>query len=157
MRMTKQSLRRIVSVSLVLSGAMLAAGAADLRAQGLGPPQPLHSDGQLASLKFFPPPLPDLGGIVTSDWAFVLGKALFWDTDVGSDGQACASCHFHAGVDPRTTNQISPGIKAVPPDTTFQRTASGGTRGPNYTLTGQALPFPKPARPHDGQSAVLVH
>src|SRR5260370_3082609 len=122
MRMTKQSLRRIVSVSLVLSGAMLAAGAADLRAQGLGPPQPLHSDGQLASLKFFPPPLPDLGGIVTSDWAFMLGKALFWDTDVGSDGQACASCHFHTAVDPRTTNQTSPRSKPEPPDTTLHPT-----------------------------------
>ena len=48
--MTKQSLRRIVSASLVLSGAMLVASTADLPAQGLGPPQPLHSDGQLASL-----------------------------------------------------------------------------------------------------------
>ncbi len=153
--MTRQPLRRIVSVSLALSGVMLAAGGADLRAQGLGPPQGVHSDGQLASLKFFPPPLPDLGGIVTSDWAFVLGKALFWDTDVGSDGQACASCHFHAGVDPRTTNQISPGIKAVPPDTTFQRTASGGTGGPNYTLTGKDFPFHKLADPRDRQSAVL--
>ena len=29
-----------------------------------------------------------------------LGKALFWDMQVGSDGiQACASCHFHAGAD----------------------------------------------------------
>ncbi|RQW76984.1 MAG: hypothetical protein EHM62_09045, partial [Methylococcus sp.] len=25
-----------------------------------------------------------------------LGKALFWDMNVGSDGMACASCHFHA-------------------------------------------------------------
>ena len=29
---------------------------------------------------------------------------------VGSDGvQACASCHFHAGADNRTVNQINPG------------------------------------------------
>jgi cytochrome c peroxidase len=152
--MTKQSLRRIVSASLVLSGAMLAASTADVRAQGLGPPQGAHSDGQLASLKFFPPPLPDLGGIVTSDWAFVLGKSLFWDTDVGSDGQACASCHFHAGADPRITNQISPGLKSVPSDTTFQRTASGGG-GPNYTLTGKDFPFHKLADPSNPQSAVL--
>jgi cytochrome c peroxidase len=154
MRMTKQSLRRIVSMSLVFSGAMLAAGTVDLRAQGLGPPQGVHSDGQLASLKFFPPPLPDLGGIVTSDWAFVLGKALFWDTDVGSDGQACASCHFHGGADPRVTNQISPGLKSVPSDTTFQRTASGAG-GPNYTLNGKDFPFHKLADPSDQNSAVL--
>jgi len=41
--------------------------------------------------------------------AEVLGKALFWDMQVGSDGvQACASCHFHATVDNRTKNQLNP-------------------------------------------------
>jgi cytochrome c peroxidase len=31
-----------------------------------------------------------------------LGKALFWDAKVGSDGStACASCHAHAGADDR--------------------------------------------------------
>lgn len=40
----------------------------------------------------------------------VLGKALFWDMQVGGDGiQSCASCHFHAGADNRIVNQISPG------------------------------------------------
>src|SRR5262245_46039119 len=33
--------------------------------------------------------------------ATVLGKALFWDMQVGSDGVACGSCHFQAGADPR--------------------------------------------------------
>jgi len=38
-----------------------------------------------------------------------LGKALFWDMQVGSDSvQACGSCHFHAGVDNRTKNQLNP-------------------------------------------------
>ncbi|MBR9856523.1 MAG: hypothetical protein GYB38_02325 [Gammaproteobacteria bacterium] len=41
-----------------------------------------------------------------------LGKALFWDMQVGSDGiTACASCHYHAGADHRSKNQISPGLK----------------------------------------------
>ncbi len=41
--------------------------------------------------------------------AMVLGKALFWDMQVGSDGvQACASCHFKAGADDRTKNQLNP-------------------------------------------------
>lgn len=41
-----------------------------------------------------------------------LGKALFWDMQVGGDGiQSCASCHYHAGADNRITNQMSPGIK----------------------------------------------
>ena len=43
--------------------------------------------------------------------ALALGKALFWDMQVGSDGiQACASCHFRAGADPRSKNQLSPGL-----------------------------------------------
>ena len=37
-----------------------------------------------------------------------LGKALFWDVQVGSDGRtACASCHFHAGADHRRQNQLA--------------------------------------------------
>jgi cytochrome c peroxidase len=42
-----------------------------------------------------------------------LGKALFWDMQIGSDGQACASCHFHAGADNRVKNQLNPDIKRV--------------------------------------------
>src|SRR5215510_12981203 len=38
--------------------------------------------------------------IVDRTAAIALGKALFWDMQVGSDGiQACASCHFRAGAD----------------------------------------------------------
>lgn len=43
--------------------------------------------------------------------AIALGKALFWDMQVGSDNiLSCATCHFNAGADIRTTNQISPGL-----------------------------------------------
>ena len=41
------------------------------------------------------------GVIVNRQVAQQLGKALFWDIQIGSDGQACASCHFHAGADIR--------------------------------------------------------
>ncbi len=61
-------------------------------------------------------PLPEqLGQYVKNRRAAVaLGKALFWDMQVGSDGvQACASCHFHAGADNRTRNQLSPNLSAV--------------------------------------------
>ena len=41
-----------------------------------------------------------------------LGKALFWDMQVGGDGiTACATCHYHAGADHRRNNQLSPGLK----------------------------------------------
>lgn len=42
--------------------------------------------------------------------AIRLGKALFWDMQMGSDNKtACATCHFHAGADVRTMNQLNPG------------------------------------------------
>lgn len=43
-----------------------------------------------------------------------LGKALFWDMQLGSDGvTACATCHFKAGADNRSKNQVSPGFARV--------------------------------------------
>jgi len=39
--------------------------------------------------------------------AIALGKALFWDMRVGTDGDvACASCHFSAGTDTRVKNTL---------------------------------------------------
>ena len=48
--------------------------------------------------------------------AIALGKALFWDMQVGSDGKvACASCHWHAGADVRIRNTLGqPFDKDVP-------------------------------------------
>src|SRR5262245_20988154 len=57
--------------------------------------------------------------------ALALGKALFWDMQVGSDGiQACASCHFRAGADPRSKNQVHPGLASVFPGPNVQLEAS---------------------------------
>jgi len=65
------------------------------------------------------PPLPDLTGIVKDkNWALVLGKALFWDQQVGSDGMACASCHFSAGADSRIHNAWTPGFLREPDEDT---------------------------------------
>lgn len=59
--------------------------------------------------------------------AIRLGKAFFWDMQVGSNGfQACASCHFKAGADNRLKNTINPGTRGN--DNTFQ------VRGPNEVL-----------------------
>src|SRR5689334_6863294 len=65
------------------------------------------------SLKTVPVPLPpNLSDFVKDkNAAIVLGKALFWDQNAGSDGLACASCHFHAGADNRTKNSLDPGLR----------------------------------------------
>ena len=86
--------------------------------------------------------------------AVQLGKALFWDMQLGSDGvMTCASCHFHAGADPRARNQFNPdrltvvddryddvvGYYLVPTiaDVTFQ------TRQPNEAVTREDFPLIK--------------
>ena len=108
--------------------------------------------------------------------AIALGKALFWEARVGSDGLACASCHFAAGADNRLKNQLSPGLKAG--DQTFSRnfpattasilkkqkdreeghklkpTATGGG-GANYTLKPADFPTFRLADPLDRNSAVV--
>ena len=99
------------------------------------------------------PEIPGLQNFIRNrEAAIVLGKALFWDIQTGSDGTACASCHFHAGADGRTKNQLSPGIKAG--DLVFNPTATGGG-GPNYQLKANDFPFHKLANPLDRQSQVL--
>lgn len=71
--------------------------------------------------------------------AIELGKTLFWDQQVGSDGQACASCHFNAGMDNRIKNQLSPAF--IGGNAIFDGTASGGAGGPNYTFVADDFPF----------------
>ena len=69
--------------------------------------------------------------------AIRLGKALFWDTNLGSDGKtACASCHFQAGADNRIKNQISPTLLNTNPALAghFNKPALSKSWGPNYTL-----------------------
>lgn len=81
-----------------------------------------------------------------------LGKALFWDMQSGSDGNACASCHFHAGADNRVKNQLNPDVKRIEnvrdedikgfhfaadaPDFTLQNFP-----GHNYTFAADDFPF----------------
>jgi cytochrome c peroxidase len=60
-----------------------------------------------------------------------LGKALFWDQQVGSDGVACASCHYKAGADDRIKNQIDPGL----------RNASGKYASDGATVIGKVFNF----------------
>ncbi len=78
--------------------------------------------------------------IVDKTAAIQLGKALFWDTNVGSQGVACATCHFHAGADNRATNQLNPGILHLnsPTSTTFETFTGGGV---NHHLKPDDFPF----------------
>jgi hypothetical protein len=76
---------------------------------------------------------------------------------VGSNGQqSCASCHFHAGVDTRDKNQLSPGLLRVnasgeaDPDITFN-----AGKGPNSVLQPADFPFHKLADPNNRSSQVL--
>jgi cytochrome c peroxidase len=94
--------------------------------------------------------------------AIALGKAFFWDVQVGSEMEACASCHFHAGGDKRVKNQLSPGILRVTdpsrqedPDWSFGYSASGALAGPNYKLTAQDFPFHQLSNPKDRNSTVM--
>jgi len=98
----------------------------------------------IASLKGLAIPQPDLAPYVANRQALlVLGKALFWDVQVGSDGQtACATCHFHAGADHRLTNQVAGPISSTAP-----------VRA-NTTLAISDFPFHAFSDPTDNASAV---
>lgn len=98
------------------------------------------------SLKTVPIPEPaNLGEFVRDREAAIrLGKALFWDMQVGSDGvTACGSCHFTSGMsDNRSRNSLAPGIKRITrsgepdPDTTFYNNL-----GPVGEVTAADYPF----------------
>ena len=67
--------------------------------------------------------------------AIRLGKALFWDMQVGSDNKtACATCHWQAGQDGRTRNQVNPGPNGQW-DNGF---------APNADLASSQFPFTSP-------------
>ena len=95
--------------------------------------------------------------VVDRKAAIQLGKSLFWDVGVGSDGIACASCHFHAGADSRTRNQLDTGTlhRGAATAGTFEITASGNAGGPDYELRRADFPFMQFADPKSKYSRVL--
>lgn len=111
------------------------------------PNPPLQSDlnnlpGDLKGVAVpTPPTLADY--VADPAKAVLLGKALFWDMQVGSDGvQACATCHFRAGADPRSKNALSPGLNHAP-----QSDLDFATAGPNAQLRTTDFPLTKLAVP----------
>jgi cytochrome c peroxidase len=102
------------------------------------------------SLKTVPvPEPPNLASFVRDRAAAVrLGKALFWDMQVGSDGvTACGSCHFHAGADSRNRGQLNP--DTLGGDSLFQ------AGGPNTALSRAKFPFVKFVNPEDRAQGIL--
>lgn len=97
-----------------------------------GVPQTLEQAGILKATK--------TGGKTGREWAIVLGKALFWDHQTGSDGNACAGCHFHAGADTRLRNQLTPGFNDV-----TQGPNGDSTFGSVRSETGAVLPGNMPS------------
>jgi hypothetical protein len=86
--------------------------------------------------------------------AIRLGKALFWDMQVGSDGKtACASCHFHAGADNRTRNQFRPLLRESSPGPNQDVTFALG--GPNYQFKAGDFPSTSFADPNNRNSRVV--
>ena len=100
------------------------------------------ADAQASLKTLRVPAVPNLSQYVRSTDALVaLGKALFWDMQLSSDGRvACASCHFHAGADHRVQNQISNPFGSIPL---------------NHTLTSDDFPFHVLSNPDDNRSVVL--
>ena len=134
-----KSLKSSVAIASLVTMAISAGHT--VSAQVSPPSQPL---GSLKSVAI--PEPSNLGEFVKNKTAAIeLGKSLFWDMQVGSDGlQSCASCHFHAGTDTRAKNQLHPG-----PDTVIEL-------GLNYSLKPGDFPFHKLSDPGDRKSTVLA-
>jgi cytochrome c peroxidase len=132
-----------VAVAVALIGLPVWRLAGEGGGEAVGPPPDLPR--AITPLGSAPVPEPqNLGEFVKDEAAGVaLGKALFWDMQLGSDGQtACATCHFAAGADNRSRNQLNPRIG---PFVGHQ---------PNYQLTASDFPFHRLADPDDRSSEV---
>ena len=143
----RQARRRIRVLIAVLAGATLMA----LAIGGMPTARAKHGTSgggtALAALNTLAVPAqPDIQRFIKdSTAAKKLGKALFWDMQAGSDGRtACATCHYDAGSDNRSRNQINP------------RGGSFNFRGKtaNAQLTAGDFPLHQLADPNDANSAV---
>src|SRR4028119_1487421 len=143
----------IMAIATVVAVAILAGHTASAQLAASEPSEALAS---LKTVAVSEPP--NLGEFVKDKPAAIaLGKALFWDLQVGTNGmQSCGSCHFHAGVDNRDKNQLSPGLLRVTasgeadPDITFN-----AGKGPNSVLVPADYPFHKLADRNNRSSEVL--
>jgi cytochrome c peroxidase len=139
------ALRAAIALATAFAGLVLwvAAGGTHTAGAAKGP--------VVAALDTLPVPTPpDEATYIKDKTAAVkLGKALFWDMQAGSDGRtACATCHYNAGADNRSRNEINPRQPAGV-DPKFD------VGGPNGQLTAADFPFHKLADPNNRASEVL--
>ena len=106
---TSKSAAKWVAV-LGLSGVAIAAQFTSLNPAVAQVP-PVDAPLPLTPLGSVAVPMPaDLDVYIKDKAAAIrLGKALFWDQQAGSEGTACASCHYQAGADGRDRNQVAMG------------------------------------------------
>jgi cytochrome c peroxidase len=165
--MRQRHKRGALAALALLAGAVVLAGQPTW-AQFVEPIRPLGSLKKVAT-----PEPPNLNqflktngqGVITPAArasAIALGKALFWDQAVGSDGQACASCHFNAGADSRTRNQVDPGIRAIPSQTVWGAAPPQNPAGavaapftPDYQLRAPDFPLTKFVNQLDHTSGIV--
>src|SRR5215467_3107320 len=109
---------------------------------------PFIVDMALGPLSAVPRPRPpNLDDFVRSlPSARALGKALFWEQQIGSDQQACASCHFAAGADNRTVNQLNPAFRSIGEVVAFTPPF-----GPDYRLRAADFPLHRLLDPNNNQ------
>src|SRR3954452_11169677 len=139
------ALRGAIALAIALVGLVtwVAAGGTSSAGARQGAP--------VASLDTMPVPRPpdEASYIKDKAAAIKLGKALFWDMQAGADGRtACATCHFAAGADNRSRNQINPRMPAGDAN-------AFSLKGPNAQLTAADFPFHKLADPNNRASEVL--
>jgi cytochrome c peroxidase len=117
---------------------------------------------KLGSLKTVPVPGPtaaELNNVIRNKQAAIaLGKAFFWEMQFGSDGfTACATCHFNAGADSRTMNQVDPGLRRVDSNgnSAADSTIFYPGFGPNHQLGVGDFPLHQLSDPTRNNSMVL--
>src|SRR4051794_35448298 len=131
---------RVTATGIATAAALLALGVWHVGGKSDGTAGAVDAPRPIVPLENVPVPRPqNLGQFVKDESAGVaLGKALFWDMQVGSDGvTSCASCHFDAGADSRSKNQLNP------------RVGPFVAHRPNYQLISGDFPFhrlPGPTR-----------
>ena len=102
---------RRIALRAAIALALACAGLAVWVAAGGTVSAGARSTPLVAALDSAPVPTPpdEATYIKSRSSAVKLGKALFWDMQAGADGRtACATCHFNAGADNRSRNQINP-------------------------------------------------